>query len=71
LIAWKAANLWRYKPFVDAVTGLIVGAEYNTQATLSGIPAMVMARVKLIAINYAMLGIPFATNTVKTAKIHS
>jgi len=71
LVAWKAENLWRYEPFVDDVTGLIVGAEYNAQTTLSGVPAMVMARVKSIAINYAMFVNPFATNAVKTAQIHS
>jgi len=32
---------------------------------------MVMARVKPIAINYAMFVNPFATNVVKTAQIHS
>jgi len=57
--------------FVDNVTGLIVGAEYNAQTTLSGVPAMVMADVKPIAINYAMFVNPFATNAVKTAQIHS
>jgi hypothetical protein len=49
------------------VTGLIVGAEYNAQTTLSGVPVMVMARVKPIAINYAMFVHPFTTNAVKTA----
>jgi len=53
------------------VTGLIVGAEYNAQTTLSGFPAMVMAHVKPIAINYAMFVNPFATNAVKTAQNHS
>jgi hypothetical protein len=71
LVEWKAGNLWRYEPFVDDVTGLIVGAEYNAQTTLSGVPAMVMARVKPIAMNYAMFVNPFATNAVKTAQIHS
>jgi hypothetical protein len=32
---------------------------------------MAMARVKPIAINYAMFVNPFATNVVKTAQIHS
>jgi len=49
------------------VTGLIVGTEYNAQTTLSGIPALVMARVKPIAINDAMFVNSFATNLVKTA----
>jgi hypothetical protein len=53
------------------MTGLIVGAEYNAQTTLSGVSVMVMARVKPIAINYAMFVNPFATNGVKTAQIHS
>jgi hypothetical protein len=43
LVAWKAATLARHELFVDYMTGLIVGAEYNTQKTLLGIPAMVMA----------------------------
>jgi hypothetical protein len=67
LIAWKAGILWRYEPFVDDVTGLIVGAEYNAQTTLSGIPVIVMAHVKSIAINYAMFVNPFATNALTTA----
>ena len=49
----------------------MVGAEYNAQTTLSGVPAMVMARVKPIAMNYAMFVNSFATNEVKTAQIHS
>jgi len=71
LVAWKGGNLSRYEPFVDNVTGLIVGAECNAQTTLSGIPAMLMSRVKPIAYNYAMLVNPFATNAVKTAQIHT
>jgi len=54
LVAWTAGNLWRYEPFVADVTGLIVGAKYNSQTTLWGGPAMVMACVKPIAIKYAM-----------------
>ena len=71
LVTWKAGNLWRYEPFVDDMTGFIVGAEYNGHPTLSGVPAMVMARVKPIAINYVMFVNPFATNAVKTTQIHS
>jgi hypothetical protein len=71
LVTWKAGNLWQYEPFVDKATGIIVGAAYNAQSTLSGIPAMAMARVKPIAINYAMYVNPFATNAVKPAHIHS
>jgi hypothetical protein len=61
----------RYEPFVDDVPGLILDAEYTAQTTLSGILAMVMARVKPIAINHTMFVNPFATNAGKTAQIHS
>jgi len=44
------------------VTGLIVGAEYNTQTAFTGIPVMVMACMKPIAMNYTMIVNPFATN---------
>jgi len=71
LVGWNAGNLWRYEPIVDDVTGLIVGAGYNTQTTLSGVLAMVMARVKPIAINDAMFVNPIAMNAVNTAQIHS
>jgi len=71
LVTWKAGNLWRYEPVDVDMTGLTVGAEYNTQTTLSGIPAIVMAGVNPIAINYAMFVNPFGTNAVKTAQIHS
>jgi len=47
------------------------GAEYNAQTPLSGIPVMVMAGVKSIAINCVMFVNPSATNAVKTAQIHS
>jgi hypothetical protein len=53
------------------VTGLIVGAEYNHQTTFSGVPMMVIAHVKPIAIKYGMFVNPFATNGVKTTLIHS
>jgi hypothetical protein len=53
------------------VIGLIVGAEYNALTTLSGIPAMVMAPVKLIAITFSIIVNPFDTNDVNTAEIHS
>jgi hypothetical protein len=52
------------------VTGLIVGAEYNAQTIHFGLPAMIMARVKPIAINYVMFVNTFALNTVKTTQIH-
>jgi hypothetical protein len=71
LVALKARNVWQYEPFVDNVTGIIVSGEYNVQTTLSGVPAMVTAHVKPIAINYVMFANPFATNAVKTAQIHS
>jgi len=53
------------------VTGLIVGPEDSTQTTLSGAPAMVMAHVKPLAMNYAMFVNPFTTNVVKSTQIHS
>jgi hypothetical protein len=53
------------------MTGLIVGAEYNAQKTLSGILTIIMARVKTVGINYVMFLTPFATNVGKTAQIHS
>lgn len=53
------------------MTGLIVGAEYNTQISQSGVQAMVIAHVKPIAINYEMVVNLFPTNLVKTAQIHS
>jgi len=71
LITWEAGNLWSCEPFPDDVTGLIVSTEYNAQTTLSGVPAMVMARVKPIAINDVMFVNPIATNAVKTTKIHT
>jgi len=63
--------VWRYEPFFDDMTGLIVSTKYNAQTTLSGVPAMVMARVKPIAINSGIFVNPFATNVVKTSQIHS
>ena len=47
----------------------MVGTEYNTQTTLSGDPATVMACVQPIVSNYAMFVNPFATNVVKAAQI--
>lgn len=71
MFAWKAGNPWWYKPCVDDVTGLIIGAEYNAQKTVSGVPAMGMACVMPIGINYVMFVNLFATNAVKTPQIHS
>jgi len=62
--------MWHYEPFLDDVRGLNVGAESTAQTTLSGSLAMVMARVKPIARNYAMFESPIVTNAVKTAQIH-
>jgi len=67
----KIGNLWRHEPFVDDVTGLIVGAEYNAQSTISVVLATVMAHVKPIAVNSAIFMNPLAKNAVKTAQIHS
>jgi hypothetical protein len=53
------------------VTGLIVSIEYNTQTTVSGIPAMVRVCVKPIAVYYAMIVNQFPTNVVKTVQILS
>jgi len=64
LVGCKAGNLWQYEPFIDDLTGHIVGAEYNAQKTLSIVPVMVMACVKPIAINYAIFLNPIATNAV-------
>jgi len=66
LVEWIAGNLWRYEPFVDDLTGLIIGAEHNAQTPPSGVTAMVMAYVKPRAVHYAMFMNPFATNVVKT-----
>jgi hypothetical protein len=71
LVARYAGNRWGYEPFVDNVIDLIVGGHFNALTTLSGIPVMVMAHAKLIAINYAMFLNHFATNAVETAQIHS
>lgn len=71
LVAWIAGILWRDEPWVDHLTDLIVSAEYNAQATLSVVHAILMACGKHIAINYAMCVNPFATNLVKTTQVHS
>ena len=62
--------MWRYEPFVDDFTDLMVGAEYNAQTTLSRILAKFIASVKPIVINFAMFMNPLSTNAVKTALIH-
>jgi hypothetical protein len=36
-VARNSGNLWQYEPSIDDVTGLIVGGEYITQTTLSGV----------------------------------
>jgi hypothetical protein len=53
------------------MTSLIFDRDYRAQTTLSGGPAMVIACVKPIAINYGMFVNPIAMNTVKTAQICS
>jgi len=63
--------VWQYNPFVKDETGLLVTPQYNAQTALSGIPAMVIARVMAVAMNDVMFVNPFATNVVKTAQIHS
>jgi len=71
LAAWKAGNLWRYEHYDDDLTVLIAGGEYNTQTTLSVVLGMVMARVKLLSMNYAVFVNPFAMNVGKTDQVHS
>jgi len=71
LIAGKATNLARFEPIDDIVTGLIVGAEYNAQRTVAGVPVLVKARVKPIVISYGIIVNSFATNVVKTTWIYS
>jgi len=71
VVASKARNLLQDETDIDDVTGLIVSAEYNTQTTLPGLPAMVMACMKPIASNYEMFVNPFAVNVVITTQIIS
>jgi len=51
------------------MASLIVGTEYNTQTTHSGILGMVMFVVQPIALNYTMFVNPFAMDTGKTTQI--
>jgi hypothetical protein len=71
MVAWISANLWQNELFADDVTGLIVTPKYIAQQTLPGVPAVVIACVKAVAFNYAMIVNAFVTNAVKTAEIHS
>jgi len=71
LAAYVTGNLWWFEHTIDDVTGLIVIKEYNSQTTLAHIAAMVMARMKPIAIKCAMLVNPFVINVVKTVQIQS
>jgi hypothetical protein len=71
ILPTKGGNLRSYEPVADNVTGLIVGAEYNTQGTHSAVRAMVKTHLKHIAINYTIFVNPFATNVAKTVQIHS
>jgi len=48
-----------------------VGAEYNAQTTLPGIPAMVMACVKPVGTKYAMFVHRVATEVLKMAQMCS
>jgi len=66
----NTANWQQYEIRIDHVTGLIVRAKYTVQTHLSGIPAMVIAPVKPIAIIYEMLVNLFARNVVNTVQIH-
>jgi hypothetical protein len=51
--------------------GIIVGAEYNAQTSLSAIPVMVMVHLMPITIIHAMFVNPFVTNAMQPAQIHS
>ena len=53
------------------MTGLIISVECNGQIFLSSVPAIILACVKPIAINYAMFVNPFAMNVAKTDQIQS
>jgi len=57
-------------PAVDNMRGLIVGAEFNTQITLSGVRAILMAWVKLIVLNYAIFQNHFSKDVVNSTQIH-
>ena len=71
LVPWNAGNQWQYGPFVNDVTGLICGAEYDSQTTLAAVPAMVLGHVQHIAISHLIFVNPFATHVVITFQIHS
>jgi hypothetical protein len=52
------------------MASIIIGTEYNTQMTHSGILVLIMVSVQPIAIKYGMFVNPFAMDTVKTIQIH-
>jgi hypothetical protein len=52
------------------MASIIIGTEYNTQMTHSGILVLIMVSVQPIAIKYGMFVNPFAMDTVKTTQIH-
>jgi hypothetical protein len=56
---------------VEDMKGLTIGAEYNVQATLPCIQAMVTACVKPTAINNPIFLYPSTTNKGKTTQIQS
>jgi hypothetical protein len=49
---------------IDEVTGQIFEAEYGIEETLSGVEALVLAKVKPIAGKYVIFNNPFTTNAV-------
>jgi hypothetical protein len=67
----ETLELSEYGLFVDDTTGLIIGAEYNSQTALWCVLAIVMAPVKPTALNSEMFRNPVETNVVKNAQIHS
>lgn len=66
-VAWKAQNLCQFEPIVEDIAGIIVGAEYNAETMLSGVPVIVKACGKPSYSHYAMLVNRFATNAVKSS----
>jgi hypothetical protein len=68
LVAWTTGQAWNYEPPVDDVTGLIICAEFNSNINFSGVLAMVMASVKMIAIHFALFVNLFAINAVKATQ---
>lgn len=71
MVAWNTGNLRRNEPIVDDLTGLMVCTEYNVRTTPYGIPAIVIAHVKQIAINYRIFVNLSVMNVVQTTQMHS